>query len=92
MNCSKCDAAITESNGKCSKCGNLEVTKAISPDQIDFKTSAAIAWAMIVVGVLGLGFVIANSATDWYSGLDYVAPAFILVVGVLSLFWAVKRK
>ena len=43
------------------------------------------------MGLLGLVFVIANSWTDWYSGLDYVAPVFLLVIGGLALF-GINRK
>jgi hypothetical protein len=41
----------------------------------------AIAWALIAMGLGGLVFVIANSWTDWYSGLDYVGPIALLLVG-----------
>jgi hypothetical protein len=33
------------------------------------------------MGLGGLVFVIANSWTDWYSGLDSVAPVALLLVG-----------
>lgn len=44
------------------------------------------------MGVFGLLFVIANSWTDWYSGLDYVAPVVVLVVGLAALFTTVRKK
>jgi hypothetical protein len=43
------------------------------------------------MGLLGLVFVIANSWTDWYSGLDYVAPILLLIVGSFALF-GINRK
>ncbi len=45
----------------------------------------AIAWALIAMGLGGLVFVIANSWTDWYSGLDYVAPVGLLLIGAVVL-------
>jgi hypothetical protein len=53
--------------------------------------SKAIAWSLIAMGLLGLVFVIANSWTDWYSGLDYVAPISLLIVGSLALI-SINRK
>ena len=41
----------------------------------------AIAWALLAMGLGGLVFVIANSWTDWYSGLDYVGPIGLLLIG-----------
>jgi hypothetical protein len=46
----------------------------------------SIAWALIAMGVFGLVFVISNSWTDWYSGLDYVGPIGLLVLGGVVLF------
>jgi hypothetical protein len=43
------------------------------------------------MGVGGLVFVIANSWTDWHSGLDYVAPISLLIVGSLALV-SINRK
>jgi hypothetical protein len=52
----------------------------------------AIAWALIAMGLGGLVFVIVNSWTDWYSGLDYVAPVGLLVLGGLVLFNTSRKK
>ena len=46
---------------------------------------------MVGMGLAGYGFVIANSQTDWFSALDFVAPTVVLLVGLGSLIW-VKRK
>lgn len=43
------------------------------------------------MGLAGLVFVIANSWTDWYSGLDYVAPVVLIVVGGISLLVLNKK-
>ena len=51
----------------------------------------AIAWALIAMGVFGLVFVIANAWTDWYSGLDYVGPVGLLLLGGAIIF-SVNRK
>jgi hypothetical protein len=59
--------------------------------KIDPKVNKAIAWALIAMGLMGLVFVVSNSWTDWYSGLDYVDPVFLIVVGGLALL-SIKRK
>jgi hypothetical protein len=40
---------------------------------------------LIGVGVLGFGFVIANSWTDWFSGLDFVGPLALILAGIYAL-------
>jgi hypothetical protein len=52
----------------------------------------AIAWALIAMGLGGLVFVIANSWTDWYSGLDYVGPIGLLLIGGAVLVTARAKK
>ena len=49
------------------------------------------AWALVGMGLAGYAFVIANSQTDWFSALDFVAPTAVLLAGVGGLIW-VKRK
>jgi hypothetical protein len=44
------------------------------------------------MGVLGYVFVIANSGTEWFSGLDFVAPTALLFAGVAGLMWVQKQK
>ncbi len=51
-----------------------------------------IAWALIAMGVFGLIFVIANAWTDWYSGLDYVGPVGLLLIGGAVLLTASRTK
>jgi hypothetical protein len=58
----------------------------------DPRSTKAISWALIVMGGLGLIFVIANSWTDWYSGLDYVAPTAVLLVGGITLIASSRKK
>jgi hypothetical protein len=51
-----------------------------------------IAWALIAMGVFGLAFVISNAWTDWYSGLDYVGPVALLLLGGFAFFVARTKK
>jgi hypothetical protein len=54
--------------------------------------TAAIGWALIAMGVFGLIFVIANAWTDWYSGLDYVGPVGLLLIGSAVIYTASRKK
>ncbi len=47
---------------------------------------------MVGMGIAGFVFVIANSWTEWFSSLDFVAPAIILFAGIGGLFWVNKQK
>ena len=91
MECTACKKQLVEGAKVCPDCAKT-VSTILPPGDFDRKTAAAIAWALIAVGVLGFGFVVANSWTDWFSGLDFVAPTMILVIGIASLSWAKKRK
>lgn len=91
MKCKECSAPISEFDTNCRSCGKLTAATREDLQKSDPRTTKAISWALIVMGLLGFVFVIANSWTDWYSGLDYVAPASVLLVGVISLL-ANKRR
>jgi len=44
------------------------------------------------MGLAGYVFVIANSQTDWFSALDFVAPTAVLLAGLAGLLWVKKRS
>ena len=91
MKCTNCQATIAESDLNGPNCDHITARTREDLQRIDPKVSKAIAWSLIAMGLMGLVFVISNSWTDWYSGLDYVAPVFLLVVGGLALV-SINRK
>jgi len=91
MKCRNCQAEITETDLNCLSCDQITARSREDLQRIDPKVNKAIAWSLIAMGLLGLVFVIANSWTDWYSGLDYVAPILLLIVGSFALF-GINRK
>jgi hypothetical protein len=91
MKCRNCQAEITETDLNCPSCDQITARSREDLQRIDPKVNKAIAWSLIAMGLLGLVFVIANSWTDWYSGLDYVAPILLLIVGSFALF-GINRK
>jgi len=91
MKCTNCNAKLAETDLNCTSCDQITARTREDLQKIDPKVNKAIAWSLIAMGLMGLVFVISNSWTDWYSGLDYVAPVFLLVVGSIALV-STKRK
>ena len=91
MKCTNCQGRLAETDLHCPSCNQITARTREDLQKIDPKLNKAIAWSLIAMGLLGLVFVISNSWTDWYSGLDYVAPILLLVVGAGALF-SINRK
>jgi hypothetical protein len=47
---------------------------------------------LLALGVAGVAFVIANSATDWYSPLNFIPPAMVIIAGGFALISALRTK
>ena len=92
MNCPHCNEAITESDFNCPSCNKLTARTREDLNRIDAKSAKGISWAMVGMGLVGFAFVIANSWTEWFSSLDFVAPAIILFAGIGGLFWVNGKK
>jgi len=91
MKCTNCQAKLAETDLNCPSCDQITARTREDLQKVDPKVNRAIAWSLIAMGIGGLVFVIANSWTDWYSGLDYVAPISLLIVGFIALF-SINRK
>ncbi len=89
--CPHCKAEITEHDFRCPSCNKLTATSREDLNKVDPRVTRGIGFSLIGVGVLGLGFVIANSWTDWFSGLDFVGPLALIVAGGYALT-TVKRR
>jgi hypothetical protein len=91
MKCTNCQVELAETDLNCPNCDQITARTREDLQKVDPKVNRAIAWSLIAMGIGGLVFVIANSWTDWYSGLDYVAPISLLIVGFIALF-SINRK
>ncbi len=87
MNCPHCNEEIHEADYNCPACGKLTARNRADLDRIDAGTSKGVAWAMIVMSLLGFVFVVVNGQQEWYSPLNFVAPVIVLVAGIASLIW-----
>jgi hypothetical protein len=84
-NCPHCSAAITQHDFRCPACGKLTAKSREDLNRVDPRVSRGIGWSLIAVGLLGFAFVIANSGTSWFSGLDFVGPIALCVAGGYAL-------
>jgi hypothetical protein len=91
MKCKNCGAQVPANELNCLDCGAIAARTKADLQKTDPAMTGAIGWALIAMGMFGLIFVIANAWTDWYSGLDYVGPVGLLLIGGAVLY-AVSRK
>ena len=91
MNCKNCGETVPNDELNCQACGSIAAKTKADLQKTDPAMTKAIAWALIAMGVFGLAFVISNSWTDWYSGLDYVGPIGLLVLGGVVFFTAARK-
>ena len=92
MNCKNCGEAVPKNELNCPSCGTVAAQTKADLQKTDPAMTKGIAWALIAMGVFGLIFVISNAWTDWYSGLDYVGPIALLLLGGVTLFTASRKK
>jgi predicted nucleic acid-binding Zn ribbon protein len=92
MKCKNCATDIPNDELNCPNCGKIAARSREDLQKTDPRMNKALAWALVAMGLLGLVFVIANSWTDWYSGLDYVAPVALLLIGGFSLVVINRKK
>lgn len=91
MECRYCKAEISEFDLNCPSCKKLTARTKADLQKTDPRLTRGIGWALVAMGILGLVFVLLNSSTDWFSGLDFVGPIALLAVGAYALVSA-KRS
>jgi uncharacterized membrane protein YvbJ len=92
MKCKNCQSEISESDFNCPSCGKTTAQSREDLQKIDPQSTKVIAWLLLALGGAGVVFVIANSATDWYSPLNFIPPAMVLIAGGLALISALRAK
>ena len=92
MKCKNCGADVPSKELNCPSCGTIAARTKADLQKTDPAMTKAVAWAVIAMGVFGLIFVISNSWTDWYSGLDYVGPVGLLLLGFGVLLSQNRKK
>jgi uncharacterized membrane protein YvbJ len=92
MICRNCGEAVPKDELNCPSCGTIAAKSKADLQRTDPAMTKGIAWALIAMGIFGLVFVIANSWTDWYSGLDYVGPVGLLLLGGAVMITAARKK
>lgn len=92
MKCRNCGFDVPANDLNCPDCGAITARTKSDLQKTDPAMTRGIAWALIAMGVLGLAFVISNAWTDWYSGLDYVGPVGLLLLGGVIIFSVSRKK
>jgi hypothetical protein len=92
MKCKNCGFAVPTNDLNCPDCGAITARTKADLQKTDPAMTRGIAWALIAMGIFGLAFVISNAWTDWYSGLDYVGPVALLLLGGFAFFVARTKK
>jgi hypothetical protein len=92
MKCTNCGFDVPANDLNCPDCGAITARTKSDLQKTDPAMTRGIAWALIAMGVFGLAFVISNAWTDWYSGLDYVGPVALLLLGGFAFFVARTKK
>jgi uncharacterized membrane protein YvbJ len=92
MKCQNCGEAVPQNELNCPACGSIAARTKADLQKTDPVMTRGIAWALIAMGIFGLIFVVANSWTDWYSGLDYVGPVGLLLLGGAVLLTTRGKK
>lgn len=92
VKCRNCGLDIAVNELTCPNCGKQTAQTKEDLKKTDPMVAGGIAWALIAMGAMGLVFVIANSWTDWYSGLDYVGPIGLLLIGSIALVMTRRKK
>lgn len=91
MICRTCGEFVPDEDINCPDCGAIAVREPEDLQKTDPAMTRGIAWALIGMSVAGFVFVIANSWTDWYSGLDYIGPVGLLLLGGFVLYKNPKK-
>lgn len=92
MTCRNCGEAVPKDELNCPSCGSIAARTKADLQKTDPAMTKAIGWSLMAMGLIGLVFVIANAWTDWYSGLNYVAPLGLVLLGGVTLWTASRQK
>jgi hypothetical protein len=92
MKCRNCGFEVPANELNCADCGAITARTKADLQKTDPAMTRGIAWALIAMGIFGLAFVISNAWTDWYSGLDYVGPVGLLLLGGVIIFSVSRKK
>lgn len=81
MKCTNCGASLEADEVTCDACGKNVIRSKEDLNRVDPKSTAIIGWALFAVGALTMFFVIGNMNLLSLSGLDFVVPVALLVLG-----------
>ncbi len=92
MKCANCQTENELSELSCIKCGKSLARTKEDLERVDPKSTEAIGIAVGSMGLIGLFFVTLNMNALELSGLDYLVPVLLLVVGTGIISYARSLK
>ena len=92
MKCANCQSENDPIELSCTQCGKSLARTKEDLERVDPRSTEAIGIAVGSMGLIGLFFVTLNMNALTLSGLDYVVPVLLLVVGTGIIAYARSLK
>lgn len=92
MKCSNCQAELGADEITCGSCGKNVIRSKEDLNAVDARSTAVIGWSLFTIGALATIFVIGNVNLLSLSGLDFVVPTALLVIGSGTILYARSLK
>jgi hypothetical protein len=88
MKCEYCNAELDAGEISCPECGKSVAKSKEDLQSVDPKATAAIGYSLAAIGLVAIFFVTINLEALTLSGLDYLVPIVLLVMGSGIIFYA----
>ena len=92
MKCANCQTENDPTELSCTQCGKSLARTKEDLERVDPRSTETIGIAVGSMGLIGLFFVTLNMNALTLSGLDYVVPVLLLVVGTGIIAYARSLK
>jgi hypothetical protein len=88
MKCEYCQADLSPKDIVCGSCARNVVQTREDLQRVDPKSTAAIGYSLAGIGGVAMFFVTINLEVLALTGLDYLVPSVLLVLGIGTIIYA----
>lgn len=88
MKCEYCKTDLSDTDIVCPSCSRNVVQSKEDLQRVDPRSTAAIGYSLAGIGGVTMFFVTINLDVLSLSGLDYLVPAVLLVLGIGTIIYA----
>jgi hypothetical protein len=88
MKCEYCQAELAAKDVVCSSCAKNVVRSKDDLQRVDPRSTAAIGYSLAGIGGVTMIFVTINLEVLILSGLDYLVPTVLLVLGIGTIIYS----